>query len=150
MANIEAIEQLKERLIDWKAKFKDLTIDVARNNKEEAIDLVTENQLQKGIDGEGAKIQPAYTPFTVKIKRLKGQPTNRVTLKDEGDFYDSIDLRFGTGSTPWIFVVYATDDKVEKLQNKYGEGILGFNETSLNDFNESIKPELIKTIQNNF
>jgi geranylgeranyl pyrophosphate synthase len=45
--------------------------------------------FNKGIDSEGKKIRPKYTLGTIKKKKKKGQPTNRVTLKDEGIFHNS-------------------------------------------------------------
>lgn len=73
-----------------------------------------------------------------------------MTLKDTGDFYNSIKIRYGTGNTNHIMVFFATDEKVEKLEAKYGKELLGLNEGSLEEFNELIRDDLINAIQNNF
>ena len=141
---------MQRRLVDWKAKFKDITIQVAKNYEAEMEDLVTEDQLFEGVDNMGQPIRPAYAPFTIEIKRIEGQPTDRVTLKDTGDFHRSIDVRFGSGTSEHAFVFYATDEKFLKIEKKYGKNLLGLNEESLKEFNEIIRDELITTIQKAF
>lgn len=64
------------------------------------LDINTQDQLfEKGIDSDGKKLRSAfgrfgevYAPFTIMVKEAMGQPTDRVTLKDEGDFYHSFRL----------------------------------------------------------
>jgi hypothetical protein len=50
-----------------------------------------QDQLQDGKDALGQTINTIggspYRPYTVVIRKSKGLPTNRVTLKDTGDFY---------------------------------------------------------------
>jgi hypothetical protein len=50
-----------------------------------------QDQLQDGKDALGQAINTIggspYRPYTVVIRKSKGLPTNRVTLKDTGDFY---------------------------------------------------------------
>jgi len=145
-----AINELKKRLVDWKASFTDITVDVAKKYEAEIEDLVTEDQLLQGKDNKGKPIRPKYSPFTVRIKRLKGQPFDRVTLKDEGDYHRSIDVRFGTGSSQHVFVFFATDEKSEMLERKYGKDLLGLNPESLEEFNNLIRDDLIGSIQKSF
>lgn len=83
-------------------------------------DLISEFQLWLGVDGDGNPIEPDYTPYTISVKTLKGQPTARVTLKDTGDFYVSITIRIMSDG----FYFEATDDKAAKLVKKYGKEIL--------------------------
>ena len=47
-------------------------------------------QLWDGKDSSNARMSPSYALSTKKTKSRKGQPTNRVTLKDGGDFHASI------------------------------------------------------------
>lgn len=58
---------------------------------DQIIYLNTEAQLfQLGINSENVKLSDiggSYSPVTVTIKQAKGQPTNRVTLRDTGEFY---------------------------------------------------------------
>lgn len=58
----------------------------------EVVRLNTDEQLFQGIDSVGRDLSSVggeYTHFTKRVKQLKGQPTDRVTLLDEGDFYNS-------------------------------------------------------------
>ena len=51
------------------------------------VDMNAEIQLyEQGRDGAGVEIMSyaPYEPVTIEIKRSKGQPTNRVTLRDTG------------------------------------------------------------------
>ena len=90
-------------------------------------DLITEFQLWSGTDGDGNPITPAYTPYTVSIKTLKGQPSARVTLKDSGDFYLSVTIKIeGDG-----FYFESDDPKADDLIGKYGKATLKLNQENL-------------------
>lgn len=55
------------------------------------VDLNTNKQLyEDGVNNVGIRLDSmagGYTQYTIEIKQQKGQPTDRVTLKDSGDFY---------------------------------------------------------------
>ena len=55
-----------------------------------------QDQLQDGKDALGQTISTIggspYRPYTVTVKRKKGQPTNKVTLKDTGEFYKTFKI----------------------------------------------------------
>lgn len=116
-------------------------MDVAKKHEDTILDLNTESQLfEKGETGEGTPITPAYRPFTVRIKKQKGQPTNRVTLRDSGDFHKSFRVIFSKTQ----FRITADDEKTQKLVDKYGGQILGLSEDSLDTLAEGVKPDMIK------
>jgi len=97
-------------------------------------------QLSRGLDAQGEPITPEYAPLTVTIKQLKGQPTDRVTLRDEGDFYSGIVARL-TGNRS--FEMTGTDSKTAGLEQKYGEAILGVPDPAIEEFRaDYVKPEL--------
>ena len=86
-------------------------------------DFVKENldQMNAGKTKDQTSITPLYAPKTVAYKKRKGQPYDRVTLKDKGDLYaktgaivDNDAIRIGSD------VPYA-----DSLQKKYGDGIWG-------------------------
>ena len=64
--------------------------------QKEIVRLNTEVQLfDLGENALGIKLSAiggAYTPFTKAIKQAKGQPTDRVTLRDTGEFYQSFKI----------------------------------------------------------
>lgn len=99
------------------------------------LDMNTENQLfELGVNIDGVKIG-SYAPYkdiTVKIKRLKGQPTSRVTLRDEGDFHRSFFLDISNDG----FFIDASDEKTQRLAEKYSSdfaktNILGLTEENI-------------------
>ena len=93
-------------------------------------------QMYAGRDSKGQPIVPAYSEATKRIKRQKRQPINRVTLRDTGNFhfnnivvtamYNRIDIDTSiTGARPYDF-----------LMKKYGEDILGLDQTNIKIFFE--------------
>lgn len=99
----------------------DLGFEVEESFNETAKDFTDKQreQLFSGINAEGDEITPEYSPRTVAIKRKKGQPTDRVTLRDTGDFYAGIFIE----PREDIYVVDSADEKAGALQKKYGEEI---------------------------
>lgn len=85
------------------------------------IDMNISQMYDKGEKRTGEKITPEYAPATVQIKKKKGQPTNRVTLRDTFAFQSSIWVQYYVDS----FEIKADDWKTEQLVQKYGEEILG-------------------------
>lgn len=108
------------------------------DNKEYVEDLIG-LQHEAGITGTGARITPEYTPYTVAQKKAKGQPSDRVTLKDEGDYRDSITQEVERDRA----VIFATDEKAEALSDKYGPEILDFTDESKKEIRGQILPDLI-------
>lgn len=101
-------------------------------------------QLNEGKRGDNSEITPEYTPFTKVIKRAKGQPSDRVTLKDSGDFWKSIK----TSPTDSFVELYATDKKTNELLAKYGELVLGLNKTNITILQGKFKDYIITKILN--
>lgn len=117
---IDKVEQLEESL-------PMIILNVVKEEQDFVISLNVDSQLMRGFDGEGKKVTPKYKPATVKLKKKKGQPHDRVTLRDEGDFQGSFYLEFENGQ----FWVKTTDHKQVWLLKRYGEQVLGLNEESL-------------------
>lgn len=101
---------------------------VLATNKEwqtKALQLNRE-QLYSGVDSENRSLG-VYSLKTILIKEKKQQPTDRVTLKDTGDFYASLYLVQKEKS----FEVDSRDadqTKVNRLLDVYGENIFGVTE----------------------
>ena len=95
-----------------------------------------------------ADYQP-YSPVTVEEKRLRGQPYNRVTLRDTGDFESSFYIRYMDDG----FEITASDWKTDDLVRKYGREIFGLNRENLDDLARSyilpfLREKLVETINN--
>lgn len=85
------------------------------------IDMNISQLYDSGERRDGTKITPGYAPVTIAIKKKKGQPTNRVTLRDTFDWQASFWVQF----YPDGFEIKASDWKTERLTQKYGDEILG-------------------------
>lgn len=97
---------------------------IVKKHEAEIVDLNIK-QLDEGVYTDGQAIEPEYTPLTKEIKKGKGQPFNRVTLEDEGDFKRGMHLEGDT----FPFEVNSTDLKIGKLDEKYnGEKFFGLSE----------------------
>lgn len=106
-------------------------------------DMNSQSQLyERGLDSLGVSIssyQP-YTEKTIEIKQMKGQPTDRVTLRDTGEFHASFYVTFESD----CFFIDAQDWKTEKLVNKYGYQIFGLTpENKMEIASEYLQPDLI-------
>lgn len=127
-------------------KYKDILDDELRDeimrNKEVILKMITEEQLYNlGIEGQGIEIW-SYQPYkarTVRRKRKKGQPYDRVTLKDTGKFYSSLDIQFDSSG----FYVTSSDEKANALLEKYGKTIFRLTNENLKTLlNDYIRPSL--------
>jgi signal peptidase I len=103
-------------------------------------------QLNSGIRADGKKITPPYKPKTVSIKRKKGQPTDKVTLKDYGDFHSQIRVK----KYPTKFELVSYDEKSEKLQDKYTPEILGLTDDNINKIKKAIFIKMKKNVRKLF
>lgn len=138
------VKQLVDRIM---APFRRVAIEwiVARTLDVHRDDVVRLNrqQLQAGTNADGSLIRPFYKPLTVRIKKAKGQPADRVTLRDTGSFYGGMYAQRTAGG---LLEVSSTDDKTEALQDKYGDQIFGLSEASREQLVRLMQP----TLQNLF
>ena len=107
-------------------KFKDILSEELKDeimkHEDVIVQMVARDQLyEQGVEGRGISImdyQP-YTARTIKIKQKKGQPYDRVTLRDTGEFHSSLHVEFDDEG----FYVTSTDDKAKYLLARYGKTI---------------------------
>ena len=112
------------------------------NNKEVIIDLQTQVQMYQGNTSEDSEILPPYAESTKKRKLANQQPIDRVTLKDTGKFYESIEVDVRNDEfeikSPIQYSIY--------LVRKYG-AIFGLTPKNLEKFVlDYIVPEIKKNI----
>lgn len=122
-----------------KAIYPTIQITVNRN-KGDIIDQQTNGQMYKGEDSKGMQFVPSYALSTINTKKRKGQPTNRVTLKDTGDLYKSIKVDASTTD----FIISANVEYFKYLVTHYSSNIiLGLKREYLTEFvNKKILPNL--------
>lgn len=107
-------------------------------------EIQTEEQLfDKGETSKGISITPSYARSTISIKIKKNQPFDRVTLKDTGDFYNSVNVIAQKDQV----IIEATAEYAKYLTGRYGKDILGIQDMELTKFfKRYIVPELDKNI----
>jgi len=148
---LNAILNLRAKLSAINDSLRDNTLVIASLskpiNEAQICELNSEQQLyDHGVNALGVDIsdyQP-YARFTVYVKRSNGQPSDRVTLRDNGDFHGSFFVKFGKDG----LAIDATDSKRDKLVRKYGKQIFGLTpESKTYVSNEILKPELLDEIK---
>lgn len=116
-----------------------------KEHEQDIVDLQQE-QLSAGLADQGDELQPGYRPRTIENKLAKGQPVDRVTLKDTGEFYRKQYVKYSIDK----FEISSRDRKRNKLVNKY-TGNRGGDVFGLMPVNKIILAEMIKPeIQNEF
>jgi len=112
--------------------------DILEKEEKEMAEINRE-QLDDGEYTTGNDITPAYTSLTVSIKKAKGQRFDKVTLRDTGDFHNSISYDVVDNSV----IISASDSKTAKLNRKYrrkkGREIYGLQPER---YNNSIYPKV--------
>ena len=146
MAGLQSIIDLKSRVVTFnEGLVSGMYIQrIITDNEAYIVDMNAEIQLyEEGVNRLGVSIMDyaPYRPLTIAIKEEKGQPTNRVTLRDTGDFESSFYIEVGDRQ----FEIKASDWKTEELIKKYGRQILGLtDENILSLIWDYIYPDLMK------
>lgn len=91
--------------------------------REDIVAMNVEQLYERGVNSVGVAIDSyaPYAPYTILVKQQKGQPTDRVTLRDTGEFHKSFILVIDSTG----FYITATDPKTWDLVDKYGDKIFG-------------------------
>lgn len=129
---MKLISDLRDRLAAFNDALESgrMVQDIILENEADIVSMNADEQLYgHGENALGVSImsyQP-YAPSTISRKRAKGQPFNRVTLRDEGDFEKSFYLRVSLVD----FQIAASDFKAEFLARRYGDEIMGLTDENL-------------------
>lgn len=106
-------------------------------------EINTEQQLYDLGQDSKSKSLGKYAESTKRIKIRKIQPIDRVTLKDTGDFYESIRIIAKDDE----LIIETSIEYAKYLTRKYGADILGIQDMELLDFTKKyIFPELESNI----
>lgn len=127
----DVFSEARKRLNEVRENVNKIVRETFEEHKKLIIHYNADEQLYKlGQDSKGSIIRPAYRPATIKLKKAKGQPTDRVTLKDTGRFHKTLIV------TPKEeYVEISSDLEYAKyLFQKYGSDVLGIQEELLNEF----------------
>lgn len=123
---MSAIDELTDRVKAAKEQLDSNAwlVQILKDYQSEVEDMNAYEQLfLKGVNASNVDISDyaPYSPITVDIKMAKGQPYDRVTLRDEGDFHRGFTVNY----SPSAFSITSTDSKTQKLMSKYGWDIFG-------------------------
>ena len=132
---IEKLEEFKRNLDIDKAFNFAIDSDI----QELIIELNQEQLYNLGEDSEGKSLG-TYAPTTVMIKQAQGVPTDRITLKDTGDFYSSFKVFYSNGE---IFIDADGQKDDTDLFDEYGEDILGLNDANMSIFIDEVKKNIV-------
>ena len=99
--------------------------------------------FEQGINSKGKSLGD-YSPYTIDIKKSKGQPYAHITLRDTGDFQRSFYIEFRDNE----FEIMASDSKAAELQADFGKEIMGLTDANLDELIDiDIKEMLIQIIK---
>lgn len=119
--------------------------EIIERNDWQIIGWNADDQLyDKGITATGVSIwdYAPYSPVTIQYKQEEGQPYDRVTLRDTGEFHQSFYLQIDNEK----FTFDAEDWKTRDLLRLYGDEIMGLTDYNIQRLEDEILlPELMKT-----
>lgn len=139
------LDGLKKNIADLQAfNWGNELENIVDTNKDALLQL-QEQQMYEGKDSKGEPITldgGGYAETTIRWKKEKGQPTDRVTLKDTGDLYNSLQATVDEktfsmkGDTPYE----------KELIERTGEQVYGLDEDSRQQFADNVTLPAIKSI----
>lgn len=142
MKGLAAIQATKQKLEDLESHITTTVRLALQYNEDWIVDLNAHYQLyEKGVNALGIEIASydPYTMYTVMLKGMQGQPTDRVTLQDTGDFHRSFYVIFRDDE----FEITAYDHKKAELVDRYGPEIFGLTPEHMTILRQEIvKPSL--------
>jgi len=91
MPNFSILDDTKNALNEIKGSINSSLQQSFNNNQDQAKDL-NRSQMFGGSKIDNSAIFPPYAKSTISYKIRKGQPTDRVTLRDTGEFYNNLQI----------------------------------------------------------
>ena len=108
-------------------------------------DLVINKQLfREGIDGKGEKL-PGYRRTTIRLKISKGDPADRTTLRDSGEFYSHIQI----DAFPDHFEIVSNVNYDKFILKRYGNDVLRITDENFREFMKNYYLPKLKDYVNN-
>ena len=142
--NMNIIQQKAKRFIKATSNLEQIVEQICRKLEHVIIDMNTSQLRDKGIDSDSVALPLPYAPMTIAYKLAEGQPINKITLYDGGDFQDKFYVKY----TSQQFSLWSTDGKTEKLVKEWGKNIFGLTDNNLSLLiQKDIKPMLLTEIR---
>lgn len=140
---IDAIQNMIDDIVEVERTTDDIILDLVKTKEDKVIRMNIDDQLYQGFDSNGQSIKPPYRPKTVRKKKRKGDPYDRVTLRDEGDFHASFFVIYGGDE----FELSAKDAKKVWLERRYGSAIYGLTDDNVERLRNLIREPLIDELK---
>ena len=116
--------------------------------KDYIIYLNTEKQLyESGVNSENIDLRDIGGDYAISTKiqkQIEGQPIDRVTLKDYGDFYNTFEVEIEPNND--IIIDANPIKENDNLFNRWGVDVLGLTDSSIEQLNDLILPKIIENI----
>ena len=142
---MEAITNLIGNLTKYRDNINNFMEDITRSIEDEIKEINVHQQYDLGQDRNGDSITPEYAESTIRYKRRKGHPTDRVTLQDTGQYHDTFKIRYEAEG----FELYANDWKAGFLDRKYGKEIYGLQDEAARELADQVyQPRMIQKLKN--
>lgn len=109
------------------------------------------SQLIYGVNSKGQQLDEVggeYSPYTVMIKKEKGQITDHVTLKDTGRFYRSFKTYWDDSAKEIVITADTIVEGGDNLIDRWGREIIGLDEQNIGVLREYAKQKLPVIIKN--
>lgn len=136
------VKDVFRRVSNFQQSQSKIMNDCITDSSETILDA-NRDQMFEGMDKNGKEIIPEYKPMTIDIKKEKGQPTDRVTLKDTGEWHRSLFMKVEGGK---VFID-SQHELTDELLAKYDRGtetILGIPKSKVEPINETIMTKFIR------
>ena len=128
MSGVASIDNLIQHFQSFEERVDSIIRQALEENESAVIGLNIYTQLyDEGIRSDGRPVVPKYKPLTIQIKLENNQPTDRVTLRDTGNFHESFMIVFEEDS----FYITSADSKTTIVTHKYGKKIFGLTDENL-------------------
>lgn len=138
------IQKISINFVKVTSNLEAIVKTICENLEAVIVDMNTSQLREKGIDSNSEPLPMPYAPMTIEYKKAKGQPIDRITLYDEGDFQNKFYVKY----EPTQFSLWSTDGKTEKLVKEWGKNIFGLTNENLKLLIEKdIKPALIDELR---
>ena len=135
-----SLDKLIKRLETFQANIPEHVMDIVKENQNDIVKYVTDIQhYMEGIRGSDGAVMMSYMPYaesTIKRKISKGQPTDRVTLRDTERLHDETEIIFGADE----FEITSPVEYLIWVLRRYGEGVMALSDEHV----ESIKIAMIR------
>lgn len=136
-----------QNILELEGKLDEIIEEITEEKETQdfLIKVLQDQLFETGADGNGESLGK-YSFFTAQIKRVKGQPTDRITLVDTGDFYESYFIDAFRGG----FIIDADGEKEDSnLFDRYGDDILKPDEETLEEIAEFYEIKLYEYLEKN-